>query len=387
LLTPGCPVAAGLITFTPIFAYISDQRKDRYYPILISVISLGLASIAYLFCTTFWHYCLIRILQGISAAGNWTIGLALVNDTFPLSQLGRAMGVVLGGMNIGYSLGPAIGGILYDKFGMLGPCILGLSLSALAFLFRLVIREQDAVQQAQLLQSNINTLAREEVNVKVEDIPEKLNESGSLRTPKISMVRLLCSRPVWLNAFVVVVVASLVAAVEPVIPSWLTQSFNTTVMLNGIAFLGFAAPGLVMSPLGTSDLVDICVAFHPVLTLTVLLLFKNCYLAGYLCDRWSSQKTLITGLIACAIAIPLIALSKTLPMAITTLTILGAVMPLASTPPLPLMGKYVQEHHPHAAGQIYSAYTIAVSVAMFIGNVLLSCFLVSLPCCTSMTCC
>lgn len=54
-----------------------------------------------------------RVLQGLSAAVVWTVGLTLVVDTVGKSQTGVAMGYVSAGQTVGMVSGPFIGGILW----------------------------------------------------------------------------------------------------------------------------------------------------------------------------------------------------------------------------------------------------------------------------------
>lgn len=47
----------------------------------------------------------------------WVVGLALVIDTVPASSQMQSLGFVSIGMTAGSSLGPLLGGIIYDKAG------------------------------------------------------------------------------------------------------------------------------------------------------------------------------------------------------------------------------------------------------------------------------
>lgn len=54
-----------------------------------------------------------RVLQGLSGAVVWTVGIALVVDAVGKSQMGVAMGYISVAMSVGTVSGPFIGGILW----------------------------------------------------------------------------------------------------------------------------------------------------------------------------------------------------------------------------------------------------------------------------------
>lgn len=53
-----------------------------------------------------------RVLQGLSTAVVWTVGMALVIDSVGKDQVGTAMGYVSMAMTVGTVFGPFIGGFV-----------------------------------------------------------------------------------------------------------------------------------------------------------------------------------------------------------------------------------------------------------------------------------
>lgn len=53
-----------------------------------------------------------RVLQGLSGAVVWTVGMALVVDTADKNERGLAMGYVSMALTVGVVAGPLIGGIV-----------------------------------------------------------------------------------------------------------------------------------------------------------------------------------------------------------------------------------------------------------------------------------
>ncbi|KAI9173174.1 hypothetical protein H9P43_007305 [Blastocladiella emersonii ATCC 22665] len=323
--------AAGLLVFTPVFGYWSDTRQDRRLPVLASLAGLAVSSALFLVCTEFWQYLLVRILQGVAAAGNWTVSLALASDVFPADQLGVVMGFVLSGMNLGYLFGPAIGGVLYGSVGHRAPFIFFAVLSVVAIAARLFVDETYALAFKQAAPTTPASAAPSASAV------SSVESSGK----KVTFMTLIKARPVWVNALAVVVTGTLNSGLEPVLPPFLSSTFGTSVTTNGLLFLAVSVPGLVTAPL-----------------------------AGHFCDRYSGRLVLIAGLILTAIAAPLMAVMPTLFTTAAAMVFFGAVFPIAVTPPLPEMGNYVNDHYPQAAGQVYSVFNVAYSLSMFIGPII-----------------
>lgn len=58
-----------------------------------------------------------RILQGVSAAIVWTVGLALMVDTVGRAEIGQMLGYVSVSMTLGLLAAPLLGGLVYDEAG------------------------------------------------------------------------------------------------------------------------------------------------------------------------------------------------------------------------------------------------------------------------------
>ncbi len=58
-----------------------------------------------------------RVLQGIGGAMIFTLGMTIVTSVFPPERRGRALGIIIGAVYIGLSVGPLIGGFLTNNFG------------------------------------------------------------------------------------------------------------------------------------------------------------------------------------------------------------------------------------------------------------------------------
>jgi len=103
--------------FLPYFGKISD-RKGRKPFIVAGLLAYSLVSIAYIFSKSVNQFILIRFLQGIASAMILPVALAYVGDITPERREGFLMGLFNVSLFGGLSVGPVIGGMVKDTFGI-----------------------------------------------------------------------------------------------------------------------------------------------------------------------------------------------------------------------------------------------------------------------------
>jgi MFS family permease len=105
------------------------------------------AQIMFMLGPAYWVMVLARIIQGANATIVWTVGLALLCETTPESQIGQQIGLAMTGLSVGIVLAPPLGGVLYSQLGFHAPFILTLGVLVLDLVLRLlVIERKDAVR-------------------------------------------------------------------------------------------------------------------------------------------------------------------------------------------------------------------------------------------------
>lgn len=82
-----------------------------------------------------------RVLQGLSAALTWTVGLALVTDSVDTRKVGQAMGWVGMSTSIGLLIAPLLGGVVYRKGGYYAVFAMCFGIIAVDIVLRLLIIE------------------------------------------------------------------------------------------------------------------------------------------------------------------------------------------------------------------------------------------------------
>ena len=86
--------AGASVLFSPVAGYIADRTSSRQIPFLSGLAALFFATVLLYLGQTEGVLILARILQGLSAAIVWTIGLALCLDTVGPRNLGKTIGSV-----------------------------------------------------------------------------------------------------------------------------------------------------------------------------------------------------------------------------------------------------------------------------------------------------
>ena len=86
--------AGASVLFSPVAGIIADKTSARQLPFLAGLLSLLMATILLWVGANEPVFAIARVLQGISAAVVWTIGLALCLDTVGPENLGKTIGSV-----------------------------------------------------------------------------------------------------------------------------------------------------------------------------------------------------------------------------------------------------------------------------------------------------
>ncbi len=93
-----------------IWGNLSDRLGRRMvYPLGLSVFAMG--SLACAWSPDFYFLIMARLLQGLGAAMMMSTGPAIIKETFPPHELGRALGLIGTSVSLGLMTGPLVAGI------------------------------------------------------------------------------------------------------------------------------------------------------------------------------------------------------------------------------------------------------------------------------------
>lgn len=136
--------------FLPIFGRRSDRSGRKPY-IVIGMGGYTLISFAFMWAGSVESLIFVRFIQGIASAMIMPVTQAYVGDITPEDREGTTMGYFNMSTFIGLSIGPFVGGILHDSFGLNVAFAAMGALSGIGFILSLVLlppaREERVVTQ------------------------------------------------------------------------------------------------------------------------------------------------------------------------------------------------------------------------------------------------
>ncbi|KAI8884218.1 MFS general substrate transporter [Backusella circina FSU 941] len=329
--------AFGLLLATPVFAILSDRYQNRRYPMILGMFGLVVSTLCFAVADTYVLLVLARIAQGVSGGASWTIGLGMLADVFPTNKLGVVMGTVLTAHTVGFAIGPAIGGFLYEYAGFGAPFMFCSSVAAINLLAIVWLAEPNHDLKDKGFTSDQVSRAQEDVEV-TESTP-------LIRVPTepkqvITMISLMKNWRIMSCVLCVTVSASVFAGIEPALPIHLQKVYNASASTIGLIFVTMVIPAF-LAPL-----------------------------IGHLSDKVGRQAISATGMILMAVVSPIVAIKfESMYWIIPPLMLFGLSSPVTLTPVLPEMGETVNEMGGAAYAQVYALYNMAYSIGMFIGPV------------------
>jgi len=101
----------------PIVGWLSDRRGRKLF-LCIGLLSYSIVSLGYIWADSVSQLTLVRLINGATAGMILPIAQAYVGDISPGGEEGTWMGYFNAAFFAGFGLGPLLGGILTDYFGM-----------------------------------------------------------------------------------------------------------------------------------------------------------------------------------------------------------------------------------------------------------------------------
>jgi predicted MFS family arabinose efflux permease len=287
---------------------VSD-RIGRRWPLFFGMTVLALATMAFAYGDRLSWLFAARLMQGAADAVTWGVGFALVADLFGPSERGRVMGLVMSGSNLGFMLGPSIGGWLYESGGARLPYLVvtGLAVvSAAGFLWLRLPRPQSQPQH------------------------ERVPIATLMRSPSV----MSC-------AIAVMVASATISMFEPVLSLWLSSSLAVQPGRIGLVF-GVAAVGSTV--------------LHPAY--------------GRLADRYGGRPLMLIGLAAGGVIMPVLGQIGSYGAVVAVFTILAATFSLVVTPSLAYMANATAQAGSSSFGVSFGLYNFAWGAGLLAGPAL-----------------
>lgn len=204
----------------PIWGALADKKSRK----LMAVRSASFLAIAYFatgIVTTPWELFFARMLQGF-AAGLWPACLSILSAQVPQNKLGFCLGSMQAGITAGSVLGPMVGGVLAQIFGMRAACFI--AAAALAMITVLILAF-------------------------ISEPKHRPVAASAQKAPRPSLLR----NPVIAKLLVAACIGSFsILMVQPVLPLYIAElqgSMDRIVLISGIVFSVVGFSGVIASPL------------------------------------------------------------------------------------------------------------------------------------------
>jgi MFS family permease len=139
--------AGASVVFSLPAGIVADKLPVRQIPFLAGLVALLASTVLLFLGQTIEILILARMLQGVSAAVVWTIGLAMVLDTVGSERLGVVIGSIFSFISVGELMAPVLGGIMYKKAGDAAVFGMGFGLLIIDFLMRLALIEKKVARK------------------------------------------------------------------------------------------------------------------------------------------------------------------------------------------------------------------------------------------------
>lgn len=135
----------GLCIGSPAFGFLADRMSSRRLPFLAGLVALAASTLLLCLGRNVAVIAVGRVLQGLSAAICWAVGLALLADSLT-ERVGWALGWVNWAMTAGFLLSPILGGLAYENAGYYAVYYMAFGLIACDIVLRLFMKEGKAAR-------------------------------------------------------------------------------------------------------------------------------------------------------------------------------------------------------------------------------------------------
>lgn len=257
--------AGASVCFSLPAGWIADRTSSRRLPFLSGIAALLTATLILALGKSIAVLVIARVLQGMSGAVVWTVGLAMIMDTVGVENLGKVMGTIFSIVSVGELAAPVVGGVLYEKTGFAG--VFGLSAGVLGidFIMRLLVVEKKvAARYEEPKQDSTNGHTNDD---DPEDLSTPTEESTLLPKPEANdytippnqkqnpLIRnlpiLYClTSPRLLTALLLAFMQALIlGSFDATIPTEAQSLFSFSSMTSGLLFIALDIPYLIFGPL------------------------------------------------------------------------------------------------------------------------------------------
>jgi MFS family permease len=300
----------------------ASDRGGRKLPLVVGAVALVGATLLFAYAGSLPWLFAARLVQGAADAVTWVVGFALIADLFGPAERGRVMGFVMAGSNLGFMIGPTMGGWLYEVGGIRLPFLVVAGFGVVSAIGLAWMQPRDRAPGT--------------------NRPTPGPEGPGLLQPLRGPIRsALEASDVRACAMAVVAAGATIAMLEPVL----------SLVLSGEIKLNPGRIGLVFGIAGVA-----ATALHPVF--------------GHFADRVGPRRLTRAGVIAVALALPLMGLTSSFESAVLLYGVQAIAVSIVVTPSLAFMAEAISSTGVESFGVAYGVYNFAWALGLLGGPAL-----------------
>ncbi|CAM1502870.1 Fc.00g076460.m01.CDS01 [Cosmosporella sp. VM-42] len=296
---------AALLASSPVWGYLADRIQNRRIPMIFGLVLLLAATIFLCLARNIAMLLVGRILQGLSAALTWTVGLALVVDTVDRSHVGAATGWIGTAMSLGILIAPLLGGVVYGKGGYYSVFAMCFGLIAVDIALRLAIIEvKDAkrwfedAEHTDPRDSVARPVQTEEGVAEQRQVVMGEPSKEEIRASRNPLTTLLCllRKPRLLAALWGTLVDAIIqTSFDSTLPLFVNETFGWDSIGAGLIFLPVILPSFLSPLVGA-----FCDRYGPKWISTFGFVFATPFL---ICLRFVSEDTMAHKVMLCGLLV------------------------------------------------------------------------------------
>ncbi|KAI5239542.1 MFS general substrate transporter [Aureobasidium subglaciale] len=242
-----------LLIGAPICGWVADRFDSRRWSFMVGLLALAGSTVFLVAGNSLALIVVGRILQGLSAAVVWVVGLALLQDTVGSEAIGQAMGYVGIAMSLAYLLGPLLGGIVFESAGYYAVFAMAFGLLGIDAILRLIMIEKKVARK---------WLGAEAVEVSVDDEHKGSTDdhkagptyhTPEVETPAVTpdkrklprVCSLLASYRLDAALFGCFISACLLTSFDSILPLYVNELWDWNSVGAGLIFLAVTIPSFI----------------------------------------------------------------------------------------------------------------------------------------------
>ncbi|KAF2492326.1 MFS general substrate transporter [Lophium mytilinum] len=257
---------AGLTVGSPFAGWLADQFRSRKIPFLTGMLSLLVATLLLCLSRRLSLFVIAGVLEGLTGAIVWTVGMALLSDSVDQGRIGQAMGYMSVAGPLASLCAPALGGFVFDHAGYYAVFAMAFSVIGVDGMLRVTMVEKDATESGRsfdpatmrdleeqpmpVVQLCTRTASVEMDTKSSESASETDKVSSPKRGRRIPRILLLLRSPRLLAAlWGTTVQQGLMTSFQSVLPLFVKATFGWTATRTGLIFLPYLGPIVLFSPI------------------------------------------------------------------------------------------------------------------------------------------